>query len=248
MRKTTDAPVLIHDRFESEIFGKDVLRLACSDEHDAASIRREATRAIDLVGSGSAALVSSRLPEGHPGISLLLSLGFRQIERLVRFERPVGSGEQGCDRIRLGTPEDQQACVAISGTAFRWDRFHADPHISDRTADDIKIAWVRNFFDGRSDLLLVGDDGSSVCGFLNCLVGDAGEAVIDLIAVAESHQGRGWGTDLVRTCLARLQGTARTLAAGTQADNVGSVRMYQRLGFRPALTSVTLHLTRDPIG
>ena len=239
-------PTLVRDDFESQVFGSTVLRLACSEDHELASIRRQALRAVELVTSGEAVLVSCRIRDGDEAIDLLRRIGFRQIERLIRFERPIPAKETMPKRIRLATPEDQAACVAIAGTGFKWDRFHMDTHLSNRSADALKAAWVRNCFAGRSDLLLVGQEERSVCGFLNCLLGDSGEAVIDLIAVSRQHRSRGWGSDLIRACLSRLDGTARVLVAGTQADNVESVRMYEKLGFHIAQTSVTLHLTREP--
>src|SRR5262245_57318810 len=92
---------------------------------------------------------------------------------------------------------DRDACVAIALAALRQDRYHADSQIDHRIADAIKAAWVANNLAGRAEVSLVARSaGGEVLGF-NQLVKTAGEAVIDLIAVAPAAQHQGYGTALV---------------------------------------------------
>lgn len=246
MKETRGQVALVPQPFESEIFGGGVFRLDVGPGPfalaDLASVAREAG---DLVQQDQAVLVSCRLSEGDPRIAVLRRAGFREIEHLVRFEREVLPAEVLPSRIRVATTDDRDACVEVARSGFSADRFHADPYIEDCIADEIKAAWVRNCFAGRSDLLLVGEDDATVTGFVACRGSETDGAVVDLIAVAKEHRGRGWGGDLLRGCLASLPPVCRVLSAGTQANNTSSIQMYVKLGFRPVEASVTMHLTKE---
>jgi ribosomal protein S18 acetylase RimI-like enzyme len=94
---------------------------------------------------------------------------------------------------------------------------------------------------GRSQLLVVRDDGGRVVGSVALvLAGDFGEvtesddeASFRMLAVDAAVRGRGVGDLLVRTCLDRARaGGKRRVVISTDPRMTAAHRLYQRLGFR----------------
>ena len=85
----------------------------------------------------------------------------------------------------------------------------------------------------RGRVLVAADDGG-VVGFLQLDATDAdGEIELTAMAVAEGRQGEGLGRVLVGRAVeaCRAEGF-RTLLVATAAAGTGTLRFYQRLGFR----------------
>lgn len=87
--------------------------------------------------------------------------------------------------------------------------------------------------------VLVARDGREVLGF-----GSFGEfrswpgyrfTVEHSVHVAANHRGRGLGTALVQALIERARSLGKhVMIAGIDADNLGSIRMHERLGFERA--------------
>ena len=94
----------------------------------------------------------------------------------------------------------------------------------------LKGEWVRNFFRGeRGVAMAVAHSGKEVAGFLLYLrAGDA--LVIDLVAVAPAHRGKGLAEAMTLLGESRFP-EAKILRVGTQIGNAGAIRLYQKLGF-----------------
>ena len=113
-------------------------------------------------------------------------------------------------------------------------------------AEDSAVALDRDIGKGR---VLVARDGDIVVGHLQITEGATpAELEVRNMAVAESHQGRGIGRELMRAAIALAAGEGRsTLLVATAAADVGNLRFYQRLGFRmraierDAFTAATGH-------
>jgi ribosomal protein S18 acetylase RimI-like enzyme len=59
------------------------------------------------------------------------------------------------------------------------------------------------------------------------------EIELAILAVAESHQGRGIGTALVERAIEEAQSDGlRTMRVGTSSADISNLRFYQRRGFR----------------
>lgn len=163
----------------------------------------------------------------------LESLGFRLIDTNLTFERPRGPAAPAAG-VRWARPEDEAAVVALARDCFTLDRFHLDPEVPKQSADRLKGEWVRNFFRGeRGAAMAVAETGAQkdeVAGFLLFLrTGDA--LVIDLVAVAPAHRGKGLAEAMTALGEARFP-EAGVLRVGTQIGNAGAIRLYQKLGFR----------------
>lgn len=94
---------------------------------------------------------------------------------------------------------------------------------------------------GRSELLVVRDDGGRVVGSVALvLAGDFGEvtesddeASFRMLAVDAAVRGHGVGDLLVRTCLDRARAAGkRRVVISTDPRMTAAHRLYERLGFR----------------
>lgn len=127
----------------------------------------------------------------------------------------------------------------IAASAFRFDRFHADPEISTDVADKIKKTWATNFFRGlRGERMIIATDGHRVVGFLQVIDRPA-LSIIDLIAVAPGAQGRRFATAMIEDAI--RSGPRVAWRVGTQIANAASLRLYENLGFQVTSSQHVLH-------
>ncbi len=177
--------------------------------------------------------------------ALLQGLGFQVVDALLSFEAPVArlASSVSPPACRLARADDTAEVVRIAGASFQYSRFHLDPQFPAGLANRIKREWVGNFFKGRrGDLMIVAQTQGRIGGFLLAL--NAGSKwIIDLIAVDPTMSRRGLGRQMIEY-LARWmseQASGHTIAAGTQAANLGAIGLYESLGFRLVSSSFVLH-------
>lgn len=242
MSTTTSAAVLRPEPFESGILGGPVFRLSFPAQ--SASPGGDEVRVLVEEARGAGArLVSCRIPAARQDLASALERGgFRPIETLVTYSRPLRPAPSAPPGVRPATAIDAAACVAIARTAFGYDRYHVDPEIERSVADEIKAKWVANAFDGRADSIHVACPADAIAGFVICRLAGS-EVTIDLIAVAQDQRGRGLGAALVAGALRHYDGRAEVMRAGTQASNLPSNRLYRRFAFAVVDEAVTFHLT-----
>jgi len=225
--------------FDSGFIGGPVYRI----EIDSA----EEIETLPALLPGDAALVSVRIPApwGKPDAQS----GFREIETLVSLERPLTDEDTGFQSasIRFSRPADADACAAIAEAAFIADRYHADPQVDDGVAARLKAAWARNEVTGRTDRTFIYEEDGKVLGFNGCLVRD-GVMIVDLIAVANGHQGKGVGAKLLKAAFAHYAPRVGKTLIATQASNLDALRLYQKLGYVETARSRTFHFTPEPSG
>lgn len=142
-------------------------------------------------------------------------------------------------------PEDADAVLDIAGSCFRYSRFHVDPDVPRAIAHRIKREWVANYVRGqRGERLLVARRDGRPVGFLAVMSSreaDRPIRIIDLVGVHDDYQRQGVGTALVEAFLgAAGQGDGRRVV--TQASNIPSLVLYERLGFRVTRTGYVLHM------
>jgi ribosomal protein S18 acetylase RimI-like enzyme len=130
--------------------------------------------------------------------------------------------------------------LEIAGNHYGVSRFHRDAAIPDQLANAIKQDWAMALLEGRrGDGLLVVRRGERAVGFLGVLAPSPGVRVIDLVAVHSAERRSGVGRALVEALVASGDGR---VDVGTQIANTGSIRFYERLGFRVQDTRYVLHL------
>lgn len=164
----------------------------------------------------------------------------------VKLASDLQSGESVI--IRSSRPEDVATLMEIARTSFTRDHFHRDLHFARDRSDELFAKWVYNCCHGFADLVLVAaEENEEPCGFITCKIEQVGReskyGVIDLVAVSPLRQGMGIGTRLVReavTWFVREQ-NVQSIFVGTQANNISSIRTYEKVGFRLLCTELTLH-------
>ena len=234
---------LVPQPFEAEFLGGSCFRLVLSPGTNAKTLGRQLTRLLAEAHAENAKLVTVRVPSSDACTTGVLErAGFRRIETLITFERALNNTEPLDENhaVRLAKSEDFTACIEIGRSAFHTDRFHADGRISKQAADALKARWVANSLAGRADASFVALADGEPVGFNLCLKRHA-IAVIDLIAVAGTQRGQGFGAALVAASLAHYAKSTRAMQVGTQANNTVSIALYRRLGFTAIAEAITLH-------
>jgi ribosomal-protein-alanine N-acetyltransferase len=218
-----------------------VARLTVEGAEGAAALEGTLPGLIEAWRESGVWLVSCRLPAAWSDERRMLEeAGFRAIETLITYARPLLRRPEPALPISPARAADAETCIEIGRTAFRFDRYHADPEIDNGGADALKAAWVRNALAGRADASLVVREDDAARGFVLCLLRGE-EAVIDLIAVAPGHWGRGLGRALVVGALAHYDEAAHTMRVSTQVTNRASTALYEGLGFRELGRARTYH-------
>lgn len=176
--------------------------------------------------------------------------GFHLIDTNVLFSKQCAVDEKatnaGTITFRKATPADREDVVEIAGRSFQFSRFHLDPDIPERIANEIKAAWAANYFHGkRGDDMVVATLRGQVIGFAQLLFRKSG-AIIDLIAVAPEFQRQGAAAGMIRLAesLAAEQ-SLETISVGTQIANAPSIGFYEYLGFRIVNSSYVFHFHND---
>ncbi len=182
-------------------------------------------------------------------VHALSDIGFRMIDVSLALSRrlPAQTSEPGATpwRIRPASEKDLNALQQIASEAFSFSRFHLDPRITNKEANQIKRLWVRNYVTReRGDVLMLAEGKSGVVGFLAILKEPRPEGtirVVDLIGVLPSTQHQGVGQALMRWMLEDSASGYTAIRAGTQAANLLAVRFYENLGFRLESSAYVLH-------
>ena len=179
--------------------------------------------------------------------------GFQLADVLVTFHRDVEASNPALDSqsskpvtIRPSRPEDVGTLMEIARASFAKDHFHRDPNFPQGKSDELFARWVYNSCHGSSDMVLVAaEKNEEPCGFIACKTEqperESKYGVIDLIAVSPLRQGRGIGTRLVTEAVNWFAENVGSVFVGTQANNISSIRTYEKAGFRLLNTQLTLH-------
>jgi GNAT superfamily N-acetyltransferase len=178
--------------------------------------------------------------------------GFITVDGILTFacevstDYPAPAGEDFT--IRLATAADGAATGELARNAFVFDRFHSDPFIDPRRADELHATWLRNSCNGvTADAVLIAEDEAGILGFVTCARNRNSENVnnsdgtIVLVATATRARGRGVGRALTLAAMEwfRGQGCAH-VEVGTQMRNIAAARLYQECGFKIVGASISL--------
>lgn len=194
---------------------------------------------------GGRAMYQASLPaDAVAEARLLCDAGFYPVDTAITLRHRVPPADVAGPPVVDASPAHHAAVLEIAGAVFR-SRFHLDPLVPDAVAHRIKREWAANCLAGARGIgVRVALVDGAVAGFLAALEtgrGDERLRVIDLVAVGPAHQGRGVGRALVADFLGTHAGRADGLTVGTQAGNVASLALYERMGFRLAEARLALH-------
>lgn len=181
-------------------------------------------------------------------VAALTETGFHLVDTNITLEReanPPSSDPGSSYAVEEVSPRDHDDVLAMAGSCFRYSRFHLDSRVPREMADRIKREWVASYlFRRRGESLLVAKKVGRPLGFLAVLkstIGDRIAAVIDLIGVVPGEQGRGVGRALIESYFKTWRGQCDLFRVGTQAANIPSLKLYERMGFSIAASEHVLH-------
>ena len=235
------------DRWLADRFGRPVLCLAAPEPLITAEVlRKQVARSVARLPRPAFCYV--KVPtSGVAHVRALTEQGWIVTETSLIFDRPPGgSWAPESIVIRKAKPEDREDVLEIAANSFLYSRFHLDDRVPNTTANEIKRAWVENYFRGaRGEELLVGLMADRPVGFLAVLAEEMEGRpvrVIDLIAVAGSFQRASVGRSMVAHLCAVSSGRCELIRVGTQAANLPSINLYEDCGFKLRASQYVLHL------
>jgi ribosomal protein S18 acetylase RimI-like enzyme len=204
--------------------------------------------------------ISSRVDASDfSSLHALERAGFVTVDSILHFavdfeKRDVPKPQHGFT-IRLAEPADAERVSSLAKTSFVYDRFHSDPFVSRKTADDLHGSWLRNSCAENSrDNVLLAESKNELLGFVSCTVqADTARwlgrsiGTIILVACAEQARRRGVGRTLMLAAgqWLRQQG-CEIVESGTQVRNVPSARMFRQCGFDYVGASISLRHSFAP--
>ncbi len=175
----------------------------------------------------------------------LENLGFRLIDtNLQLFLKHMNLlQKEALKPCRWATARDEAEVTEIAAQSFKVSRFHLDPQIPDKIANEIKAVWAQSYFMGqRGNWMVVATVNDHVAGFLQLLRGSEDTLIIDLLAVAPIYRGQGLAKSMIvyaaNNCLQSLQ----KIQVGTQVVNIPALNLYRSLGFQIEQAKYVLHL------
>jgi len=146
------------------------------------------------------------------------------------------------------SPVDPRQFLAIEEIARdigKVSRFHLDMHFPRGASGEMYVLWARKVYQSVSGAVLVATLNEVVAGFIAC-EREQGEGKIALVGVDSHSRGHGVGTHLVLGALDWFQKQGCELVqVVTQGCNVAAQRLYQKVGFRTASTTLTYHYWFD---
>ena len=223
---------IISDEWLSNILKLDVYKLVLPQTTE--KITKHSFASLKNVLSIKPVFVYSKVPV-H-AISQVIALekaGFHIVDTNIRFIKTVGSTLTNEEKanVRFARPEDKEKVQRIAHESFQYSRFHLDPAISMQLANRIKAIWAGNYFSGdRGDAMVIVEIGGHVAGFLQLLFVKSA-LVIDLIAVDSEHRRKNIARSMIAFAEKKLSRFDKIIV-GTQAANLPSIRLYEKIGFR----------------
>jgi ribosomal protein S18 acetylase RimI-like enzyme len=223
--------------WDSELFGFPVYELRCT-EVQAEVLPAHMRCWLELIPRES--LVFTKLPLGSVEVGRVLSsLGFYPVETLVELYLPMSRFSRIVDRplqswrIRQAEAADWPSLSGLASMSFRNDRFHRDPSLCARKADERYAQWVeRGLRSGEPVFVLEHVSRNEIGGFYHLRRIDDGTIDLSLAAVAPAYQRSGLGSLFYQEILADCQKLGYAVATTrVSVTNLDVLNLFARLGF-----------------
>ena len=176
---------------------------------------------------------------------------FYYLGRRVLLEKNPGAGtashrSPGPFTIRPVQPSDIDSLEKISRQAFRETRFFKDPHLPEKKCQQLYGTWIKKSCRGMAERVLVAWGPQLPVGFITCHLLGPGEGQIGLLAVSETHRGRGIGGALLSESFDYFKNNGvKRLKVVTQADNQSGLNLYLKMGFKKKNLAYWYHIWRE---
>lgn len=188
-------------------------------------------------------LYTVKIPfEDKKAFASLLRYGFDLVALDVQMEARhlVIDHRAPAYMTRWAQERDKIQVCTIAQDVFQFDRFHGDENLPKSHADQVKKAWVANYFSGqRGTHMVVAHNEAEVVGFLQIIMTDDDVLVIDLIGVSPHAQGAGVAKAMIHYAHDMLK--PEKLRVGSQLENILALNLYSSMGFRVQKASYALH-------
>lgn len=184
--------------------------------------------------------------ESGESLAAANAAGFQFIDLRLELSRDLGDAAPAptAPTVRAARAADLPALERIARTAHRDSRFFLDARFPRARTEELYARWIARDF--AEHHVLVAVSGDEPVGYLS-LQRRPDYGVISLLAVDESHTGRGLGRALVDAACAwtHAQGLRRVRVV-TQGQNTRAQRLYQAAGFRTLTAEPRFHLWLSP--
>lgn len=193
------------------------------------------------------------LSDCHDSLSVKLAEkhGFHFTDIRLTFE--INLEEYAPKKIRSGliireySSSDIPTLKKIAGKSYVDSRYYFDQNYSRDICEKFYSNWIEKSCKGFSDKVFVAEMDGHVLGYISCDKESEPEGPrrcgrIILVGVDQSARGKGIGSNLIYAALNWFHKeklpAARVI---TQGRNYNAQRLYQRCGFRTALTQLWYH-------
>lgn len=239
--------------FDSEILEMQCGRISALGALNDLDALTVCQRAIDLANSMGIEHLSVRCDaDDLMLLDALEACRFDPVDSILTFTRPLRDFTPPDEdpRVRLAKPSDAEAVGEIARRAFTIDRFHSDPKVNPKLADELHYRWAKNSVLGTAaDAVVVAtDESDNPIGFVTCKL-NAGTretlgkfvGTIVLVATSEAARGQGFGRRMTHQALSWFsQQGVDIVDVGTQAVNKPAAALYEHSGFVLTDHSVSL--------
>jgi len=229
--------------FDSRIYGCSIGRLVV----EPADTSGDLVAAIAAGRASDFAVLFLRTLSTHPLVPELAQLGYEPVDRLItstlRSQNSIATLVPGVSiehHERLVEERDIAALATFTAETMRTSHFHADPRLAAESTRQLFSEWARNDVTHRARRTIVARAEDEVVGYITVLISET-TAIIDLVAVSPTWQGRGIGSALVTSFIQWVATTDLEATVGTQATN-RALALYARHGFTPTSEHLTYHL------
>lgn len=139
-------------------------------------------------------------------------------------------------------PEEKLISLAIESGIY--SRFNVDNKIGRYHFEELYTKWIENSVSKKiADEVLVSKDQNEITGFVT--VGKKNNrADIGIIAVDESHRGKGIGKALMFSAENYYSGKLKSIQVVTQEDNLAACKLYESCGYLREKKEYFYHLWR----
>lgn len=151
-------------------------------------------------------------------------------------------------RIRNASLKDVEQIGEIGTNAFSFDRLFLDPSVENGVAENMYRDWSINCLKGLCEKVLVVEIKNEIAGFIALTTDSQFSSILNrsykrivLVAVSSSHRGKGVGVQLVDAAKQWTYNDCNDfLLVGTSAVNLPAQNLYNKCGFRPYYSELSL--------
>ncbi len=154
------------------------------------------------------------------------SLSIQLLDTKITFVKKLGKEQLKVEGIDWYQGELSGEIIRRALESGAYSRFKRDPRLVNGEFESLYLLWIKKAWEQKQIL------ASPAAEAMVTLDMEGEIAKIGLLAVAPSHQGKGWGKRLVGTVEAKaLEMGANQVLIPTQVANLPACRLYQGMGY-----------------